>query len=139
MLILMLCLGFDAKCQQDIITRITFISATRGYQKEIFFSPDSLVKTINDRGKIQVAKRKLEPGVWEDLVASLGDLKLEEIPQLPSPTSGRSFDAAHHANLIIESKQGGSWSHTFDDENPNDKLLSLMEMIKKIDDKDLIK
>src|SRR4051812_29110661 len=103
-LIIVFCLAAcGAKCQQSVITRITFTSSTRGYQKEIFISPDSLIKTINDRGKIQVTKRKLEAGVWEKLMASLGDLKLEEIPQLPSPTSGRSFDAAHHSSLIVES------------------------------------
>jgi hypothetical protein len=140
MLIVMFCMAaIGAKCQEDVITKITFTSATRGYQKEIFISPDSLIKTINNRGKIQVVKRKLEPGTWEQVVASLGDLKLEEISQLPSPTAGRSFDAAHHSSLIIQSKKGGTWSHAFDDESPNAKLLALMDTIKKIDDEDLAK
>lgn len=134
------CLG--GKCQDrqagqqnenPVVLKIEFITLTRGYQKQVFISPDSLVKITDGRqGNHQVVKKALPEGYWSQLVSSLDNVPLEEIPQLPSPTSKRSFDGAMHSSFVIQAKGEKSYIHAFDDENPHEKLQPLMKLIKKV-------
>jgi len=126
--------AIGAKCQDEqIITKIEFTSLTRGYQKEVFISPDSLTRIVNNRGENSIFKRKLADGEWDNLVKSVGEIKMDEIPQLPSPTTRRAFDGARHSTLTIRTKGSEQWQHSFDDELPHEKLHPLMEVIKKMD------
>jgi len=119
---------------QPAITKVEFTTLTRGYQKQIFISPDSVVKIVDGRSdENKMSKRKLSDGEWDAFVKETSGLVLKEIPSLPSPTSRRAFDGARHSTIVIRTGDGKSYSHAFDDENPNEKLHGLMELIKKMD------
>jgi hypothetical protein len=116
-----------------IITKVEFTSLTRGYQKQVFLTADSLVEVIDGRqDDTKVTKRKLPAGEWDVLIKSIGTVPLTEVQELPSPTSRRAFDGARHSTLTLTTKEGKSYSHTFDDENPHKKLQPLMDAIKKV-------
>ena len=125
--------GIAARCQdEDVITKITFTSLTRGYQNEMFFTADSLIKIENNRGEVKVRKRTLQPFEWEKLLAATASLELNDMPELPSPSSKRAFDGARHSSITIHTNTEKSYTHSFDDENPNAVLMELMEAIKNV-------
>jgi hypothetical protein len=120
--------------KETIITKVEFTSLTRGYQKQVFLTADSLVEIIDGRqDDNKVVKRKLPVGEWEVLLKSVRNIPLTEIQQLPSPTSRRAFDGAKHSTITLATRDGKSYSHTFDDENPHEKLQPLMDAIKKVE------
>jgi hypothetical protein len=51
---------------------------------------------------------------------------------LPSPTNKRAFDGAKHSSIIITLANRETYQHTFDDENPNEKLVPLMKCISNL-------
>lgn len=119
--------------ENTVVVKIEFITLTRGYQKQVFISPDSLVKITDGRQKNhEVVKAGFDEGRWKELVSSLNNIPLQEIPDLPSPTSKRAFDGAMHSSITIHTKGGESYIHAFDDQNPHKKLQPLMALIKKI-------
>src|SRR5688572_2205450 len=90
--------GMAARCQDgEVVTRITFTSLTRGYQHEVFFTADSLTAIENNRGEEKIKERKLQPFEWQNLVTATAGLNLEDISELPSPSSKRAFDGARHS------------------------------------------
>ena len=122
--------GIAARCQDgEVITKITFSSLTRGYQNEVFFTGDSLIAMENNRGEEKLQKRKLQPFEWQNLLNTTAGLKLDDIPDLPSPTSKRAFDGAYHSTITIHTTSGNSYTHSFDDRNPHASLMELMEAI----------
>src|SRR5688500_5725962 len=84
------------RCQANaVITKIEFTTLTRGYQKQVFMSMDSLVKIVEGRqDDNKIFKRKLADGEWKELVEEAAKTPLQEIAQLKSPTSRRAFDGA---------------------------------------------
>jgi len=54
---------------------------------------------------------------------------MEEIPTLASPTMQRASDAARTSALSIIDMTGKRYTHTFDNEDPNEKLKPLMKSI----------
>jgi hypothetical protein len=133
---LMVLLGIStvsARCQdENIVTKVEFTSLTRGHQKEVFISADSLIIYVSHRGENKMIKRKLEAGEWDELLVSIPKINREELSTLPSPTSRRAFDGAKHSVIQIYGKDAGPWSHSFDDENPHELLHPLMDVIKRI-------
>jgi hypothetical protein len=122
-----------ARCQDEhVITKIQFSSLTRGYQKEVFISADSLTTLINDRGQEKISKRKLAAGEWEELVTTISKIDPTGITELPSPTSRRAFDGARHSTITIIAREAGPWTHSFDDELPHEKLQPLMDVLRKV-------
>jgi hypothetical protein len=79
-----------------------------------------------------IIKRKLAAAEWEELIKGIARISLAEIPELQSPTSRRSFDGARHSTIEIYTREGKSYTHSFDDENPNEKLEPLMEIISRM-------
>ena len=144
--VILSCLSLAGRCQQKaagstqddmIVTKIEFTTLTRGYQKQVFFSADSLIKIIDGRqNDHKVVKRKLDAGKWEALVKCVSDVSLSEIPQLQSPTFRRSFDGARHSSIVITTRDGKTYTHGFDDESPHKKLQPLMDLIKKAEGSD---
>jgi hypothetical protein len=127
------CLTLAAKCQDTTVEKIEFTSLTRGYHKQVLISADSLIaKTSGRDNDHKIVKRKLVAGEWEELLKSIAHITLAEIPELPSPTSRRTFDGARHSTIEIFTREGKSYTHSFDDENPNGKLQSVMEIIIKM-------
>jgi hypothetical protein len=112
------------------ITRITFTSLTRGYQKQIVITPDSSTLLISKQ-ETRTETRKLEKGEWKNLLTCVKKIKPEVLPELKSPTMKRAHDGALHSTITIIS-EGKEWSHSFDDEDPHEKLRPLLKIVKRI-------
>ncbi len=119
--------------EQPVITIIEFTTLTRGQQKQVFISADSVTEITDGReNESAIKKQKLEDGKWEELLSTIRGVKLEEIPKLPSPTNRRAFDGARHSTLKITTSDGRDFVHTFDDENPHKALHALMDKILEL-------
>jgi hypothetical protein len=131
--ILLLVITFQAVVAQkaEVISKVAFTSATRGYQKQVFITKDSVKIILDGRAGNGITSRKLSGGEWNDLLKSLDDMKLARITELESPTSRRAFDGARQSTITIFS-ENKSFSHSFDDENPHPELQPLMTCITKI-------
>jgi hypothetical protein len=131
-------MAFTARCQDNtVVTKIEYTTLTRGYQKQIFITPDSLIRIIEGREENnKIVKRKLAAGEWEEITKAISKTPVSEIAQLKSPTSRRAFDGARHSTIVIFANDGNSYTHSFDDENPHEKLAGLMEILKKLDGDD---
>lgn len=126
------CIALAAKCQDDPVVKVDFTSLTRGYQREVSISKDSVLETISGPAEYRVIKNRLTADEWKEFVGALRGISLEEIPTLASPTSKRSYDGARHSTIVISTRDGKSYTHGFDDEDPHQKLQSLMKAITKV-------
>jgi hypothetical protein len=126
----------SGKCQNtNDVERVEFTSATRGYQKTMRVSPDSVVTTINNRGENSITKRRLTGEEWGEVINSIQTLGQKDIGQLPAPTSERARDAAKHSSITITTADGQKRTHTFDDDMPHEKLMPLLNALNKIDNR----
>lgn len=137
-LLYFICITFfasPAQCQSTgEVKKFEFTTLTRGYQKQVFITADSLIEIVDGRQEDnKIVKRKLEPAEWNELISGLESLKLESIPSLQSPTSRRAFDGARHSTITITTQDGKEWQHGFDDENPHPDLKAIMEVILRIE------
>ena len=127
--------GNIAKCQSADVHQIEFSKETRGYQEHIRITADSLNIYAEDavRGnKSTNESRKLEAQEWTSLVAALEHVKLSELDKLASPTMKRASDAAMHSTITITTKNGQTFSHGFDDDNPHKILQPLVKSIRQV-------
>ena len=119
----------------DEITSIEFLTATRGYQKQVTMTSKTLtIKTEDHRqkGKVPVV-REMKKSDWDNLLHSLKDVPLAEIPLLKSPSMQRASDGARSSSISITTKEGAIWSHEFDNERPHEKLQPLIRVITSLD------
>ncbi len=125
--------GYAVNAQnQNHIMRIEFSSLTRGYHELVIITSDSLKFSRTQASQPKVAKaHALKKNDWNDLVKALEKVTLSEIPELKSPTMKRSFDGARHSTITIATDSKQTYIHSFDDENPHEKLKSLMSVIVK--------
>ena len=117
------------------ITRIEFNSGTRTYREQVILTPDSVVSIEEDfrlNLKPVVKGRKENSDDWQALQKSLGNVVLSEVPKLKSPSDKRTYDAAAHGTIIITTKDNKTFTHGFDDQSPNEKLMPLMREIQRI-------
>ncbi|MBI1767388.1 MAG: hypothetical protein HY015_04475 [Bacteroidetes bacterium] len=104
------------------IVRIEFSSLTRGYQELVVITADSLKATTPTQHKAIKNKD------WTGVIKSLYGVHLNDIEGLKSPTMKRAYDGARHSTITIITKSG-KYSHSFDDEDPHEKLKPLMKVI----------
>ncbi len=119
----------------DEITGIEFITATRGYQKQITINSKTITIKLEDHrqhGKAPVV-REMKKQDWDHLLESLNDVSLAEIPLLKSPSMQRASDGARSSSIAITTKEGVIWSHEFDNERPHEKLQPLIDVITALD------
>jgi hypothetical protein len=126
----------SGKCQNTNDVRcVELTSATRGYQKTVRVSPDSVVTTVNNRGETSKSKRKLSGEEWAEIMESIQGVAKEDIGKLPAPTSDRARDAAKHSSITITTADGQKRTHTFDDEMPHERLMPLMNVLNKTENR----
>ena len=126
------CSGYSQKTTD--VVKIEFTSMTRGFNKQIVITKDSVVTTSAGRGSDGQNKRiKLNSKQWEHLMASMEEVSFSKIPDLKSPTEKRMYDGARHSTITITAADGTAVSHLFDDEMPNQKLQKLMKEISKLE------
>ena len=136
-IICLLAFGNLAQCQSGkSISQIELSKTTRGHQEFIRITPDSVNVYVESHHSTEkpVTKygRKIEPAEWTELVKITQQLKLEDIPKLPSPTMKRAVDAAMHSTIIIQTSDGKSYEHGYDDEDPHKDLKPLRREIRKV-------
>ena len=124
-----------SQCQTaSHIKKIKFTSLTRGFVKKIILSPDSAITIIEDRqNNDQSHKRKLDKKEWTKLMNSIKNLSPTDLPDLKSPTMKRAYDGALHSTIVLLTDDGKEWTHSFDDEDPHERLQPLMKVISNID------
>ena len=116
----------------DHIMRIEFSSLTRGYLELVTFTNDSVKFSRTQAGHPKIAKAQaLKKNDWQELVKAVQKITLSEVPELKSPTMKRSFDGARHSTITIITDSNQTYIHSFDDENPHEKLKALMNVIIK--------
>ena len=122
-----------ATCQPEAISRVEFTTTTRGYQKQVFITEDSVIQIVDGRqDENKVLKRKTDPTEWKSLIDAARDIKLDNLPALQSPTSRRTFDGARHSRIKVTTKDKKEFEHSFDDEAPHAELKPMMDAILKI-------
>jgi hypothetical protein len=126
------CAGYSQKAND--IVKIEFTSLTRGYNKQIIVTKDSVITVATGRGSEEQNKKvKLSSKEWERVVAAVQGITLSEVPDLKSPTEKRMYDGARHSTITISTSTGMAVSHSFDDEMPHEKLQKLMKEITKLE------
>ena len=125
------CAGHSQK-NSDVV-KIEFTSLTRGYSNTLVFTKDSITQVVNERGiESNPRREKIKSTDWELLTASLSNVNLSEVADLKSPTMKRAYDGARHSTISITTSQGTVVAHSFDDEDPHEKLAPLMKTIAKL-------
>lgn len=125
-----------SQCQPgEPVTTIELTKSSRGYQEAIRITPDSAHFSTENRLEPDASEHRtlaVSDRDWETLVDAIGNVPLEEIPNLPSPSMDRAADAAMHSSITITTASGNSYSHGFDDDNPHPALRELLETIRRI-------
>lgn len=122
-----------AKKTNEVI-RIEFSSLTRGHSRSIIFTKDSVISSAEGRNASPKNGMRIKPEEWQRLTGSLKNLSVNEIADLPSPTMKRAYDGAMHSTLMITTSDNKTFSHSFDDEDPHEKLKPLMQAIIELRD-----
>jgi hypothetical protein len=114
----------------DKVVRIEFNSLTRGFQETVVITADSAVRAVNPRNGLPFTKAKaIKKRDWECLQKTINKISLSEISRLESPTMKRAYDGALHSTITITTKSGEQFTHSFDDDDPHEKLKPLMREI----------
>ncbi|MES2730717.1 MAG: hypothetical protein V4714_03180, partial [Bacteroidota bacterium] len=107
----------------------------RGYAEKIRITSDSVWITMEERREASSSKthgRKLTSQEWSQLMKATETVSIAEVPALKSPTMARAFDGAMHSSITLQTIHGTGVSHSFDNENPHEKLQLLMKTIREI-------
>src|SRR5690349_15582022 len=86
----------SVQCQTSNIKKIEYTTLTRGYQKHVVITLDSISTSVEGRGENQQSKRALSKAEWNTVIGAAKNVKLSEIPSLPSPSMKRAYDGALH-------------------------------------------
>ena len=116
------------------VQKINFNTSSRGYQKNILFTKDSVVLVVNSSFPDNPSKdirTRISATEWDKLTASLTGVEISKINDLTSPTMKRAVDGANHSAIMILTDK--EYSHSFDDYNPNEQLKKLMDVIQEIE------
>jgi hypothetical protein len=116
------------------IKKIVFNTGSRGYQKEIALSKDSITIVINSSFPEQPSKNlrsKITAAEWDKAISSLNGVDIKNIKDLPSPSMDRAVDAANHSSIAITTDN--EYVHNFDNTSPNEQLQKLMTVITEIE------
>ena len=108
------------------ILRIEFNSLTRGYQQLVVITADSIKISTHARGTEE--NKSIKNKDWIHIIKPLKNVSLSDIAELKSPTMKRAYDGARHSTITITTKSE-TYSHSFDDEDPHDKLKPLLKII----------
>jgi hypothetical protein len=117
------------------VTKIKLSKISRGYEEHITITADSLHVWIeNSRGEQGRTdySRKVSAEVWTSLVNIVKQLKLKDLPALPSPTMKRAHDGAMHSAITVETRGGKEYTHGYDDENPHQAVVPLLKRVREV-------
>src|SRR3954462_14209426 len=115
------------------IKQIEFRTGSRGYNKRITLTTDSVTLIVNssrDDDPSRNSKTVLKAEEWNKLIASLEGVDIRQLDKLKSPTMKRAVDAADGSTLTIISDKESS--HSFDGLDPDAQLKKLLDVILEI-------
>ena len=121
-------------CVTEII-KVEFKMSTQMGRSVLSIDADSVIVTTNGRMAPTRFARATGDMEWENVLASLKDIKLESISTLIAPSEKRFVDAAPNSGFIITTKDSVYTSANFDGHKPNEVLVPLMEAITVIEEK----
>lgn len=127
--------SFSSFGQTAKVREIELSKLARGYQEHIRINADSLhvlIENRKDERSSRSFQRPISHEEWSRLLHLVKDLKLKDLPALPSPTMKRAADAAMHATITIYTNDGQSYSHGYDDEDPHLVLQPLRTAMREI-------
>jgi hypothetical protein len=123
-------MGYFACSQNtDAIVKVEFSSLTRGYQELVIITKDSVSQSVNGRGESSENAIAIKAIEWDCIIKAFKKVSLQSIPELQSPTMKRSYDGALHSTITITTASGQQFIHSFDDDEPHEKLKPLMREI----------
>jgi hypothetical protein len=116
------------------IKKIEFTTLTRGANEKVLITKDcvSVIKQGRDDVNENSVEMKLQKGDWQALLNSLQNISLADISSYQAPTNKRAYDGAWHSSITITTKDEKSYGHSFDNEEPNEKLQALMKTIRTL-------
>jgi hypothetical protein len=116
------------------IEKIEFTTLTRGAHEKVLITKDcvSVVKQSREDEHENNAEMKLRKDDWQVLVNSTQNISLPDVPTYQAPTNKRAYDGAWHSSITIITKNKKSYGHSFDNEEPNEKLQPLMKAIRAL-------
>jgi hypothetical protein len=130
------CSALRTQTNSDI-QKIEFTSSTRGFQKQLIFTKDSIFIKINSAMDPSLSRNyaaKFSAPEWANLTSTLKEVDLSKLYSLAGPTNKRAVDAALSSTIKITDKSGmQNTSPDFDDYNPNAKLRKLLDAIQQIE------
>ena len=119
--------------QSSDVIRVEFSSLARGYQELLVMTSDSIQYSKTEMRQQPVNKPgKMTNEAWAEVIKSLQQVSLTEVPELESPSMKRTYDGARHSTITITTKSNQTYTHSFDDEDPHQKLKQLMKQIQKV-------
>src|SRR3569832_1904988 len=83
------------------IKKLAFNTGSRGYQKEIKLTQDSVILNINSAFEERPSRTihtSISSDEWKSIVNSLDQKNNQQKPKLPSPSMKRAVDAAGRAS-----------------------------------------
>lgn len=126
----------ETRTNQEIeLAIIEYHTSTRGFDETINLQKKQILVTTNKRGVESIKKSTINNSDWEELIAILKKIKVNEISKLKDPTQKRFYDGAAIANLKITFKEKTYESCNFDHGNPPQELKELVEKIIIFSDK----
>ncbi len=111
--------------QQQKIEQIQLIERTRGFSRNIVFTPSSKESNINE----EITTTKISPAEWQTVSRLAQTIDLSKISDLKAPTEGRHSDRAMIASIIITSNGKEYTSSDFDSGRPPKELEALYKII----------
>lgn len=116
------------------IKSIEFRTGSRGYNRQIYFTRDSVKLVINsmrDEDRSRNTTTALKADEWNKLISSLDGVNVQELGKLKSPTMKRAVDAADGSTLSVTTTKESS--HSFDNLDPDPHLKKLLEVVLEIE------
>ncbi|MEN5307189.1 hypothetical protein ABE425_06705 [Chryseobacterium cucumeris] len=117
--------NISSAVQQQKIQQIRLTERTRGFSRDIVFTPSSKESNINE----EITTTKISPAEWQMVSRLAQTIDLSKISDLKAPTEGRHSDRAMIASIIITAGGKEYTSSEFDSGRPPKELEALYKAI----------
>lgn len=114
--------------------KVTFHTGSRGYQRAVVLTKDSVLVTINSSFEDRPSKNirtAITAAEWNNVTGSLKSVNISGLNALESPTMKRAVDAADHSSIAVTTDK--EYVHSFDNTDPHEQLKKLMAVILEIE------
>lgn len=131
LLILIINLAVIGLTMGQDINEVELKSFTRGGQKFIKVTPDS----IYFKNRTNLTVHSIDKSEWDTLGKLISGFNLNQMEQFSSSSSDRARDAAWHTNLSIRTSTKNYDSNEFDDTNAPKELEEVVKYLLQLDKK----